>query len=206
MKYIWIGLGVLTAGALVYYFFFRKKKTTGAAVTLAPASEFDWAALQSKFAGGNPYNADRVLVKAEVSEIGENSPIKYTDFDNRTIDTNYRTRGQITKDQFDQRVLSSIRMQISQKNYDLLKTVKDELNLWWTPVARAGYNDSLERALAYHIRRILAGDFYYTEGGTPTNSSVGMTPVTNNTPTQNPTLTPPPTNSPGGMTAQRYTY
>jgi hypothetical protein len=199
---LWIGLGVVAAGVIVYFAFFRKKKKSNLPA-IAPAEEFDWAALQKKFATGNPYSSDLVVVKQEVSEIGENSPIKYTDFDLKTVDTNYRTRGKITKEQFDQRVLSSIRMQIAQKNYDLLKTVQEELNLWWTPVARAGYNDSFERALAYHIRRILAGDFYYDTAGTPTNSAV-QTPA--QTPATTPTPTPPPTNSSGGVTAQRYTY
>lgn len=200
---LWIGLGVVAAGVIVYMVYFRKKKPATTAPALAPADEFDWAALQKKFSTGNPYSSDLVVVKQDVSEIGENSPVKYTDFDLKTVDTNYRQRGKITKDQFDQRVLSSIRMHINQKNYDLLKTVRNDMDLWWTPVGRAGYNDTLERALAYSVRRMLAGDFYYDTAGTPTNSAV-QTPA--QTPATTPTPTPPPSNSTGGLTAQRYTY
>jgi hypothetical protein len=158
-KYIIIGAAVVVFALLVYYFT-RKKTTNTGGGTTAPAklSESDFQKLETAFQGGNPYNADRVILAAEISAVGENDatphPSKPSGF----------TKVSISKEQFDNMVLTGIRKVIRDRSVWLQQIEESRFDPY-SGSARAGYNTDLARALAYAVRQDLAQSYYYTEAG-----------------------------------------
>ena len=187
---IYVGLGLVAAGIIIYMVYFRKKKTAPTAPgQIAPASDIDWATLERTFATNNPFNNDKVRKIEEVAAIGETDPAPHPNEPDKV-------KIKITKTQFDQRVFQDIQRLIREKN-ESIREVKSKLSDWWEPWSRAGVNDSLARAIAYNTRTYFATNFYYDDASTPTNTVTAPGAVT--TPQT-------PTNSVTGLTSQRYSY
>lgn len=173
-KYVLIGLGVLTAGVIVYFVYFRKKKTAGSipAGTPTPADQIDWARLEAVFKDGNPFNSERVKQKLEVSAYDENIERLFPEnFPTATQPLENLPRVKVSKEFFDQYVLNTIRQQIRNKNTEWISKIEEERFQPWSGTSRAGYNNSLEQAIAYTMRGYVTLGKWYEDGSTPTNSN-----------------------------------
>lgn len=176
---ILIGGAVLVIGAVIYFVWkSRKPATTGTETApqtpqpggiFAPKTltEADFVGLENVFKDGNPYN-NEIAKAIEGQDQDETKPIR-NDGSTKTL---------LTKNQFDNMVLATIRKLIGDRSAWIQQEEERRFQPWMA-AARAGYNDSLARAFAYVIRVYVAGNNYYTStAGTGTTPGTVVNPIT----------------------------
>lgn len=170
---------VLVVTVVIYFVWKSRKKqavTQPAEEPLKPGGIFapktlteqDFIGLENVFKDGNPYN-NEIAKAIEGQDQDENKPTR-NDGSTKTL---------LTKSQFDNMVLATIRKLIGDRSAWIQQEEERRFKPWMA-AARAGYNDSLARAFAYVIRVYVAGNNYYTSTANTTagTTGTGTTPGT----------------------------
>jgi len=164
INWYWLIGGLAVAGIIAYFVFFRKK---------SKLSKKEIDRLKAVFKTTNPFKDDRVLKADYISPVGEQDMTPAPD-STRTSKVKLSSR-----DEFEKQVLNQIRFILEDPEQGYVKSIMNDKTKFWSWGARAGYNNSLEQAIAYKIRFDNAMDKYYVDNTTPKDAS------------GNPTTTPP---------------
>lgn len=164
IKNILIGAGIASALFLVYWFFIRKSK---------PAGPSEIEELEKTFKSGNPFAANAAEPLNNTYNVSESSP-------QPPLKANWlpsgggQPREQISKQQFDAKVYTTIKQIIAEAKAgrpEWLNSIKEQMLQSWRPISLSGNNTSLAAAVAYEARYYTAAAYYHPGTGASTGGA-----------------------------------